>query len=71
MADQDGRRLEIMTIVAALLFLELKRGLTGEGGGGVASGAPAQSQSVKKCLVWIGLIYLSCSIPTVIWYLEH
>ena len=70
MADQDGRRLEIMAIVAALLFLELKRGLKGEGGGrgggGVASGEPAQSQSVKKSLVWIGLIYLSCSIPTVI-----
>ena len=34
MAEQDGRRLEIMTIVAALLFLELKRGLNGWGGGG-------------------------------------
>ena len=34
MADQDGRRLEIMAIVAALLFLELKRVLKGEGGGG-------------------------------------
>ena len=64
MADQDGRRLEIMTTNAALLFLELKRGLKGEEG--VASGAPAQSQSVKKSLVWIGLIYHSCYIPTVI-----
>ena len=51
-------------------ILGVKEGFKGRGwGGGMASGAPAQSQSVKKSLVWIGLIYLSCSIPTVICYL--
>ena len=52
MADQDGRRLEIMTIVAALLFLELKRGLTGEGGGGWPLEPPLSPSRSKNA--WSG-----------------
>ena len=50
--------------VAALIILELKKG----GGGGEmgASGAPPVSGGQKKSVVWIGLIYLTCFIPTAI-----